>query len=53
MMKYEEFKETVFETVDSMVEDQVTIQQVTKNNGVVMDALLIKNKKSNISQGWE
>lgn len=49
MMKYEEFKETVFEAVDSMVEGQVTILQVTKNNGVVKDALLIKNRKSNIS----
>ena len=49
MISFEEFKETVFEAVDSMVEGQVTIQQVTKNNGVVMDALLIKYKKSNIT----
>ena len=49
MNSFEKFKEVIREEVASSVDLEVKLVQITKNNGVKLDALSVKRKSSNIS----
>lgn len=50
-MEYGIFKETVLEGIKERIEDasEISIKEITKNNGVVMDGILISRKDSKIA----
>lgn len=47
--RYNEYLEEVRAAVESKVSDSVTIRKVNKNNGIVMDGLMIMQEEVNIS----
>ena len=49
MISFEEFKEILREEVAGNVDGEVTVVVILKNNGVKLDALSVKGKKSNIA----
>jgi len=49
MISFEEFKEILREEVADIIDGDVTIVTVPKNNGVKLDALSVKCKSSNIA----